>query len=916
LRRGAGRTSIAALVTRAWAIWSLVWALSAAAGDARFLHTPPAEAHPGEALVIEGSLAAEGSMRQVELQVRAPGGSWAPVPLELQYGDLYRGVIPPGQVSAQGVEYFVQGVRDSGEAVVLLGSATKPMKVPVPGAPPPAVEKKPEPAAKAPPPCVKKKGRKCPEEPKPEPEEPVAPVKPVEAPVKPARTAEPPPARVEPVKREPPPEEPARPARVEPPRRHSELEDELAIYAAEDTGGLVQHLEASARQRATVAAVLTRAQLQQLGVRYVPEALQLLPGVTVTRDVQGAWRVGVRGLRNDAEVQVTLNGLPLNNFYDGRALLSLPIDSLERIEFFTGPGAVEAGPGGFLAVVNLVSDRSDGLRGGASAGLYQSFDGHLSAAQHFGAVQVFGDADVASQAGQSRTVLKDAWDTTTVTRDKRTSDKRLLINAGLGLALNLEEAGTFSAEARFLYEKRSALLGLFDTVGPHSQLGWQGLSAQLGWSKPVPDGGKLTARLWFDQQDTDRLFQLSPDGYAVRAGVNATIFDQGLQEERLIGARTIGGAFQAQLPLPAKNLLTAGLDARLQSLSNDVALANYDSSNDTPLGALQPTTTLTLPSSDGKGGRGPAADRLGLGVFVSDVWSPIEPFSLEAGLRVELTQLPTAAADGTWTGQTFVPALEPRLGVAFAPVKALVFRATYARAYRAPTVQELADPVANTDFNQGRSIGNPLLTGSTIDAVEVGFQSVQALGEAKVRLKGQAFFDHLTTPIVGVDPTGNLAPYSNRLAGVQVLGAEGEARLEIAPRASVWLNVSFFRAEDLGLPAQSRLLTDLPQARLNAGFSLPLGPWLAFDVTARWSSERRSDSRTVLELVRRYVLPASTVVGAQLRSELLFDHLQLAVMGQNVFNVDTFDDVPRPDRLTAGLPREGLSIFGSVKVVF
>ena len=70
----------------------------------------------------------------------------------------------------------------------------------------------------------------------------------------------------------------------------------------------------------------------------------------------------------------------------------------------------------------------------------------------------------------------------------------------------------------------------------------------------------------------------------------------------------------------------------------------------------------------------------------------------------------------------------------------------------------------------------------------------------------------------------------------------------------------------------------------------------------------------MLELIRRYTLPAYTVVTAQLRTEPLFDRVELGVLGQNVFNVEYADDAVRPDRVTGGVPREGVRVFGTVRV--
>jgi outer membrane receptor protein involved in Fe transport len=252
--------------------------------------------------------------------------------------------------------------------------------------------------------------------------------------------------------------------------------------------------------------------------------------------------------------------------------------------------------------------------------------------------------------------------------------------------------------------------------------------------------------------------------------------------------------------------------------------------------------------------------------------------------------------------------------VSLVPFDALALRLHYGRSVRPPTVQELAELPPNSDIDQGHLIGNPGLVPATIDSVQGSFEYLQGVGDARLRLSSTAFFERLSNPIATVDTTGNLVPWANRPLGVQALGLDGEARLEISRRASAWVNSAWVRAEDLGTPSQSRLLTDTPQIRFNAGVTLPIGPYLNLDLVSRFVSERRNDSRSVLELIRRYTLPAYSMVTAQLRTEPLFDRVELGVLGQNVFNVDSSDDATRPDRVTGGVPREGVLVFGTVRV--
>jgi outer membrane receptor protein involved in Fe transport len=919
-------------------LWSCV-----ALGEpkASFLHTPPAELPAGVEYKLEGSLTGEG-ISTVSLKLRVPGRAYESIALELQYGDLYRAIIPGDRVVAPAIEYYIEGTTKLGEVVTLFGTGFKPIRVGVAGpvtAEPKPVEPAAEPELKPESPklkCVKtKKGKKCVEEPAPVGETKPAPIDPApEAPPEPARPEprreEPKVAKAEPKRVDearPPRGEPRggdqpKPAKAEPPRRKSELEEELAVYSAEETGAVVQKVEDASGRSVLNTTVLTQAHLKQLGVRYVFEALDLVPGLTVSRDVQGTFKLGVRGLRSEPDVLFLLNGQRLNAFYDGKALANLPIDTFERIEIVRGPATTDVGLGNFTAVVNLVSNRQQGLRASVNAGLYSAFDGHLSAAKSFGGLTIFGDADVVSQQGARRPILRDGLDTSTpATPEKFTNDQRFLVNAGLGASYESEGLGKLTLQGRLITERRAAYVGRFDAVGNDSQLDWLVVQAQLGWERRLGDAGKASVRLWFDRQASTRSWQLTPDGYQFRAAMADTLFPDGVFEEQRVTQLGLGLDGRADFVLPAKNVLSVGISGGFETLTDYALSSNYvplSSGAQYRAGALQRGVNLDgsevgYPTLGANGVRGQAADRVGLGLYAFDTWTPFEVLTVQGGLRVDLTQLP-AQVDGAFVGRAFVPSFGPRLGIALAPVKPLVLRANYGRAFRVPTVQELSESAINSDFNQGRFVGNPRLTGAYVDAVELGFEWLQSLGDARLRLKGLGFFNRFTNPIAMVDSTGNLAPYVNRTEGVQTFGLEGEARLELQARSAVWLNSSWFRAEDLGAAANGRLLTDQPQLRLNAGFSLPLGPWLTFDVIVRHASERRSNARTPLEQRRRYVLPPTLLVGAQLRTEPLFDRLEIIVIGQNVFDLPWADDAARPDRMPGAVPREPVQVFATIRV--
>ncbi len=906
----------------------LLLPLAASFGAPRsaFLHRPPAEARAGEPLVVEGDVTGNVAFSQVVLKVRGPNEDYEELRLELQYGDLYRVTLPASRMTPPGIEYCVEGVLPSGERLALLSTCARPVRVKIGTGAWAGEEKEP---AKEPNGKKGKKGRgepkveKPPEEPEPETAELEEP-KPGKKGAKLEAKQESPPEEPEPTKppakatkaeaKKEPPAGP-KPAPPSPPSRpRTELEEELALYGAEDLSGQVQHLETRSLKSTLAPIVLTAEQLKQLGVRTVAEALDLVPSLSVSRDVQGFHRVAVRGLRNDPELLVLLDGVRLNNAYDGKALLTLPVETLSRIEVFRGPATVDFGPGDFLGVVNLVTDRDDGVRLLASGGSWDAFDAHLSAARRSGAVQFFGSGDLVSQYGFKRPVPRDAFDTPTVTRPKFTRDKRFVVNAGAGVAYTSDAAGTLELSGRYLLEDRSALIGAFDTVGNSSRLQWSTFLGALSWRKQLSDTATVSAQAFIDQQSTDRLWQLTPAGYQVRANDPATLFPDGMLEEIQVGARTLGLDARVELTLPRENWLEAGLRVEEQSLTSYAWLTNYQVGANTYTPTLARAGGVVYPTEDGSGGRGKAADRFTLGLFAQDIWRPSSVLSVQAGVRLDLFQLPVPDATGKLTGSIVTAGLGPRIGVVLAPFDALALRLHYGRSVRPPTVQELAERPPNSDIDQGHLIGNPSLVPTTIDSVQGGFEYLQGVGDARLRLTATTFYERLANPIASVDTTGNQVPWANRPLGVQALGLDGEARLELSRRANAWVNAAWVRAEDLGTPAQSRLLTDVPQVRFNAGLTIPIGPYLNFDVVSRFASERRNDSRSVLELIRRYTLPAYTVVTAQLRTEPLFDRVELGVLGQNVFNVEYSDDAVRPDRITGGVPRESVLVFGTVRV--
>ncbi|QRO01526.1 TonB-dependent receptor [Archangium violaceum] len=922
--------------------------------QASLLHTAPAQAEPGATLVVDGVLTGTQRIQRVVIRYRGPGEPYSEAPMELQYGDLYRGVIPGGNVVPPGVEYYMEGYTPDGDRVPLFKSATRPVRVIVVGQVPstrtplstsrpapepapspratasaaPARTSEPEPVARRPEPARKgasaSKGESAPKtaEPAPKAESRPEPTRKTGSSddAMAALSADLPPdtesASSRPaLARAPRPAEP-----TEPPPERSALEEDLALYTAEDTLALATRHEEKVKKVPAIGASFGREQIRALGARTVADVLDVVPGLTISRDVQGFHRVAIRGLRNDAEVLFLLNGQRLNSFFDGKALMNLPVENLERIEVIRGPGSALYGAGAFLAVVNLVTQRTEGFLAAVSGGgfpalddrLATTFDGHASGAHSFGRFKLFGDADVWFQEGDSVPIETDALDAETLAQKMRepldpvgyTQDKRFLLNLGLGFGLDVTPKGHLNVSARMISEDRDALMGLFDTAGPGSRLGWQVFLGDVTYEHELNDQVRLRARLYGDQQQTDRLFHIGPNDFRTGPDDNQ-LFPEGMQEQTRVTVRSIGASVDSDISLFEGNRLSVGAVGELQMLGAYSYETNYTLDSRRRAELTTPEGLVDILNLAG----GAAARRLSLGAFAQDQWTVVEPLTLTLGVRVDATQLPTVNASNVITGTHLVPTINPRVGLVFSATDSLVLKLLYGRAFRPPTLQELVETIPDTDYNQGRFEGNPALQPAVVNTLEAGADLVQAAGDARVRLRANAFFESFSDPIMAVDTSGNIVPVRNRELGVLVYGLEGEARLEASKRANAWVNASLFRAEDKELPTNHQYLTDIPQARFNAGVSMPIGDFINFDLVVRAGAERRNNTRSVLELIRRYKIPAYSLITAQLRTEPIGDHFELAVVVHNVFDSDLRDDVPRPDRMSGLLPREGVSAF-------
>lgn len=97
--------------------------------------------------------------------------------------------------------------------------------------------------------------------------------------------------------------------------------------------------------------------LQKLGITNVFEALGLVPGVQLSREISGVPIVAFRGMMQKGEVKLMIDGITINNAYRGSIYyyFSFPIELIQRIEVIRGSNSVLYGSGAISGVINIIT---------------------------------------------------------------------------------------------------------------------------------------------------------------------------------------------------------------------------------------------------------------------------------------------------------------------------------------------------------------------------------------------------------------------------------------------------------------------------------------------------------------------------------------------------------------------------------
>lgn len=123
-------------------------------------------------------------------------------------------------------------------------------------------------------------------------------------------------------------------------------------------------VEESQQEAVVPVAVVSRQDIENTGANSVDQALQLIPGLRMVRDVAGGTKIQMRGFSSD-HVLILIDGVRVTGAQNGSVdLTRLSARGVERIEVLKGPASAVFGADALAGVINIITSKpKEGLQG-------------------------------------------------------------------------------------------------------------------------------------------------------------------------------------------------------------------------------------------------------------------------------------------------------------------------------------------------------------------------------------------------------------------------------------------------------------------------------------------------------------------------------------------------------------------------
>lgn len=470
--------------------------------------------------------------------------------------------------------------------------------------------------------------------------------------------------------------------------------------------------------------VVFKEDIEKMGVTSLIDVLKYLPFIETSIGSDGEYRVDIRGVRKYGNILVLINGLPANNFYDGRSVYDFPVDLIDKIEIITGPNSAIFGTNAVVGVINIFTVKSENSVTG-SIGTNNTFmqNFNYSAVKKKSSFSIMGgflQSDGANEILEKDAKSDETWSLTY--GDKSASTNRWIkdLYFGTNLEINKLKINFFG-----INRNRGSWAGplFIATKDSHIKSGQMIFSASYEFK--LNSKLTITPKIYGNIIDNDFSYQEAPANYL--SAISGDLFKNGKITNENYTAVTSGAEIHSFIKINNNFDIINGIIIENQFLPQYDLQRNYQITGDIYFENFGNYDNVVKIQNN--------KSRTVFSEYFQGNYR-FNKLDITAGFRFD------SYSD---FGQT----VNPRIGIIYKPLNSLHFKGLFARAFRAPTFKELYD---NTSIGNEYGVrGNDELKPETISTVEFSAEFIKR----KIYLRLTSFYSENDNLIEIYDPNGN-----------------------------------------------------------------------------------------------------------------------------------------------------------------
>lgn len=539
------------------------------------------------------------------------------------------------------------------------------------------------------------------------------------------------------------------------PEAKGDFDDVSLSQLLEVTVVASKHAESIADAPSSIT-IITEEKIAALGLRYLNDALQLVPGFDVRRIREQTQVITVRGITSqlNERLLVMMDGVRLGDLYDGGAgkdVRQISLADVQRIEIIRGPGSALYGTGAFAAVVSIITKRGSDTKGihmNGEVGSYGARAARITAGEKFGYFNLNGHFGYAESTGETFFIQQDAAGQQGYIRDP---NKELFGNLKLQYKKMLELNASASHQA---YPGFITTGDVFDPIS-FGKSTWVVTSLDFNHDFSKSLAWKTKGSFAYHHRGPTLAMLLPP-------GVKAAFPDGQYGHPNLDDYRYGLDSYVNYVPIQGMTLIAGG-EAELDTTDNHDHVSSGPDYN-------YPGVTRTKFYDTPR--------RTVFAGYVQGDYKILQGLKLTAGMRYDHYN-------------DFGGSTNPRVALVYNYRDKAWVKGLFAKAFRAPTYREL-HATTPTIIGNPNSKAETIMTGELVFGIAPWRQLTATVSLFDSRVTNLIFSSTITDP--SKTDGSKIGSFENR-GNLDALGVEAEIKAEILPGLEVAGNYTYVHSK-------------------------------------------------------------------------------------------------------------------------